>query len=313
MSDRLSEIVESAEAERLATGFVFTEGPLWHPDGYLLFVDIRRAQIFKLVPGEEPELIRGDSGDSNGMTFDSQGRVVICEMVNRRLTRMEEDGSYTVIADTSEGKRLNRPNDVVLKSDGSLFFTNPGRDRLEPADVDLQFNSVHRIRPNGEVELVVPFEYPNGIAFSPYESVLYVANTRPGQYIMAYELNADGDVVGMRHFADMPSEHANNGVPDGMKVDVEGRVYCTGPGGCWVFRIERRVDRRDRAAGVSGELRLGRRGKPHDVLHIEHFDIQPADDDAGDEDTGSSIGSGDRVAAVGNQRSAVSGQVSDRG
>ena len=235
MSDRLSEIVESAEAERLATGFVFTEGPLWHPDGYLLFVDIRRAQIFKLVPGEEPELIRENSGDSNGMTFDSQGRVVICEMVNRRLTRMEEDGSYTVIADTSEGKRLNRPNDVVLKSDGSLFFTNPGRDRLEPADVDLQFNSVHRIRPNGEVELVVPFEYPNGIAFSPYESVLYVANTRPGQYITAYELNADGDVVGMRHFADMPSEHANDGVPDGMKVDVEGRVYCTGPGGCWVF------------------------------------------------------------------------------
>ena len=180
MSDRLSEIVESAEAERLATGFVFTEGPLWYPDGYLLFVDIRRAQIFKLVPGEEPELIREDSGESNGMTFDAEGRVVICEMVNRRLTRMEEDGSYTVIADSSEGKRLNRPNDVVLKSDGSLFFTNPGRDRLDPADVDLQFNSVHRIRPNGEVELVVPFEYPNGIAFSPYESVLYVANTRPG-------------------------------------------------------------------------------------------------------------------------------------
>ena len=235
MANGLSNIVESGEAERLATGFVFTEGPLWHPDGYLLFVDIRRAQIFRLVPGEEPTIIRENSGDSNGMTFDAQGRVVICEMINRRVTRMEADGSYTPIAETSEGKRLNRPNDVVLKSDGSLYFTNPGRDRIDAADVDLQYNSVHRIRPSGEVELIAPFEYPNGIAFSPDESVLYVANTRPGQYIVAYDLNADGDVVGVRHFADMPSEHANNGVPDGMKIDVEGRVYCTGPNGCWVF------------------------------------------------------------------------------
>ena len=235
MAQGLSGIVETGEAERLATGFVFTEGPLWHPDGYLLFVDIRRSQIFRLAPGGEAEVIREDSGESNGMTLDSQGRVVICEMVNRRLTRMEADGSYTTIAERSEGKRLNRPNDVVGKSDGSLYFTNPGRDRLDPADVDLQFNSVHRIRPDGDVELVAPFEYPNGIAFSPDESVLYVANTRPGQYIVAYDMNADGYVVGVRRFADMPSADASNGVPDGMKVDVEGRVYCTGPGGCWVF------------------------------------------------------------------------------
>ncbi len=235
MAQGLSGIVETGEVERLATGFVFTEGPLWHPDGYLLFVDIRRSQIFRLAPGGEAEVIREDSGESNGMTLDSQGRVVICEMVNRRLTRMEANGSYTTIAERSEGKRLNRPNDVVGKSDGSLYFTNPGRDRLDPADVDLQFNSVHRIRPDGDVELVAPFEYPNGIAFSPDESVLYVANTRPGQYIVAYDMNADGYVVGVRRFADMPSADASNGVPDGMKVDVEGRVYCTGPGGCWVF------------------------------------------------------------------------------
>ena len=202
---------------------------------------------------------------------------------------------------------------MVLKSDGSLFFTNPGRDRLDPADVDLQFNSVHRIRPNGEVELVVPFEYPNGIAFSPYESVLYVANTRPGQYIMAYELNADGDVVGMRHFADMPSEHANNGVPDGMKVDVEGRVYCTGPGGCWVFESSGELIGVIELPEYPANCGWGGEEKPHDVLHIEHFYIQPADDDARDEDTGGGLGFSDRVAAVGNQRSAVSGQVSDKG
>ena len=236
MADTLSHIVESSEAERLATGFVFTEGPLWHPDGYLLFVDIRRSQICKLVLGGEPEVIRENSGESNGMTFDSQGRVVICEMVNRQVTRMESDGSFTVLADRWDHKRLNRPNDVVGKSDGSLYFTNPGRERLDPAEVDMEFNSVHRIRADGTVESVIPhFDYPNGLAFSPDESVLYVANTRPGQYIQAYDVNADGSVSNARHFADMPSEDATHGVPDGMKVDVEGRVYCTGPGGCWVF------------------------------------------------------------------------------
>jgi sugar lactone lactonase YvrE len=188
------------------------------------------------VPGSEPELIRENSGESNGMTFDHQGRVVICEMVNRQVTRMEADGSFTVLADRWDHKRLNRPNDVVGKSDGSLYFTNPGRERLDPAAVDMAFNSVHRIRPDGTVDLVIPnFDYPNGLAFSPDESVLYVANTRPGQYIMAYDVHPDGTVSHGRHFADMSSADATNGVPDGMKVDQAGRVYCTGPGGCWVF------------------------------------------------------------------------------
>ncbi|MGQ4808685.1 Gluconolactonase [Candidatus Entotheonellaceae bacterium PAL068K] len=236
MAEHLSNIVVSSEAERLATGFVFTEGPLWHPDGYLMFVDIRRSQIFKLVPGGEPELIRENSGESNGMTFDAQGRVVICEMVNRQVARMESDGSFTVLADRWDNKRLNRPNDVVAHSSGSLYFTNPGRERLDPAEVDMAFNSVHRIRADGTVDLIIDnFDYPNGLAFSPDESVLYVANTRPGQYIVAFDVNPNGAVSNSRRFADMPSEDTTNGVPDGMKVDVEGRVYCTGPGGCWVF------------------------------------------------------------------------------
>ena len=236
MPDRLAEIVESSEPERLATGFQFTEGPLWHPDGYLLFVDIRTSRIFRLEPGGEPELFREDSGESNGMTFDSQGRLVVCEMINQQVTRREDDGSYTVLANSWNGQRLNRPNDVVGRSDGSLYFTNPGRERLDPSQVDMQFNSVHRVKPDGTVDMVVPgIEYPNGIAFSPDESILYVANTRPGQYILAFDIDDSGDVCGVRHFADMPSETATNGVPDGMKVDVEGRVYCTGPDGCWVF------------------------------------------------------------------------------
>ena len=236
MADRLGEILESPEAERLATGFIFTEGPLWHPDGYLLFVDIRTSRIYRLTPGGEPEVVREDSGEANGMTFDADGRLVVCEMVNRRVARQEDDGAWTTVADGYNGQRLNRPNDVVLKSDGSLYFTNPGRQRLEASEIEMPFNSVQRVFPDGTVEMVVPgFEYPNGLAFSPDESVLYVSNTRPGQYIIAYDLDADGAVRGVRHFADMPSDTDTNGVPDGMKVDAEGRVYCTGPGGCWVF------------------------------------------------------------------------------
>ena len=236
MADRLGEIVESPEAERLATGFIFTEGPLWHPDGYLLFVDIRTSRILRLTPGGEPEVVRENSGEANGMAFDADGRLVVCEMVNRRVARREDGGAWTTVADRYNGKRLNRPNDVILKSDSSLYFTNPGLQRLDPAEIEMPFNGVLRVFANGETAAVVPgFEYPNGLAFSPDERVLYVANTRPGQYILAYDLDADGEVRGIRHFADMPSDTATNGVPDGMKVDAEGRVYCTGPGGCWVF------------------------------------------------------------------------------
>ena len=234
MAEKLAEIVESPDAERLATGFGFTEGPLWHPDGYLLFVDIPRSLIFRLVPGGEPEVIRENSGGSNGLTFDLQGRLVMCEGNNRRVTRMETDGAVTPLATEWEGKRLNRPNDVVGRSDGSLYFTNPGG-RLEPSEREIDFNGVHRIAPDGPVTAVISdFEYPNGLAFSPDERILYVANTREVMHIRAFDVEPDGSVTNGRVFADMSSDEPD-GVPDGMKVDVEGRVYCTGPGGCWVF------------------------------------------------------------------------------
>ena len=234
MADDLSNIVESQEAERLATGFVFTEGPLWHPDGYLLFVDIRRSLIFRLVPGGEPEVLRESSGGTNGLTFDLQGRLLMCEGDNRRITRMEPDGSITPLAERWDGKRLNRPNDIVGRSDGSVYFTNPGG-RIEPADREIDFSGVHLIKPDGTVDVVVDdFEYPNGLAFSPDETVMYIANTREAMHIVAYDVQADGSLSNVRVFADMSSDEPD-GVPDGMKVDVEGRVYCTGPGGCCVF------------------------------------------------------------------------------
>jgi gluconolactonase len=230
----LSQIVESPQAERLATGFQFTEGPLWHPDGYLLFVDIRRSLIFRLVPGGKPEVIRENSGSANGLTFDLKGRLIMCEGDNRRVTCWEEDGKIKPIAQRWQGKRLHRPNDVVCRSDGSIYFTNPGG-RLDPTEREIPFSGVHRVGPNGRVSAVVrDMESPNGLAFSPDERILYVANTRQAMYISAYDVKPDGSVTNGRIFADMSSSEPD-GVPDGMKVDVAGRVYCTGPGGCWVF------------------------------------------------------------------------------
>ena len=234
MADPLDAVLESKNAERLATGFAFTEGPLWHPDGFYYFVDIRNNNLHRITPGKPAELVRANTGEGNGTTFDLQGRLVICEGGNRRVTRWSADGKSEVLMDRWEGKRLNRPNDVVCKSDGSLYFTDPGY-RVPFQDRETPHSAVYRVMPDGTQSMVADFEYPNGLAFSPDERLLYVANTRWAQYIHVLELDAKGLMVRRRIFAEMPSDHDKNGVPDGMKVDVEGRVYCTGPGGTWVF------------------------------------------------------------------------------
>ena len=157
----------------------------------------------------------------------------MCEGGNRRVTRMHADGRVEVLADRYEGKRLNRPNDVVCKSDGSIYFTDPGL-RVPLAERELPHNGVYRVTPDGAITLVADCEYPNGLAFSPDERILYVANTRWAQYIHELHLGGDGLLARRRIFADMSSDEPD-GVPDGMKLDVEGRIYCTGPGGTWVF------------------------------------------------------------------------------
>src|ERR1700740_315821 len=229
----LDDILEPGPAERLATDFVFTEGPSWHPDGFYYFVDIRRSLLFRLQPGQPREGVRNETGGGNGTTFDLEGRLVICEGGNLRVTRMAADGSVAVLMDRWQGKRLNRPNDVVCRSDGSIWFTDPGL-RIPLPEKELAHSGVYRVMPDGTKRPVAECEYPTGLAFSPDERTLYVANPRQAQYIHAIELDRDGDVVRRRIFADMSSEETD-GVPDGMKVDVEGRVYCTGPGGTWVF------------------------------------------------------------------------------
>jgi gluconolactonase len=233
MADAMSAILETTQAERLATGFVFTEGPLWHPDGFYYFVDVRASMLYRITPGRPHEVVREKTGGGNGTTFDLQGRLILCEGDNRRVTRRGADDRFEVLVDRFEGKRLNRPNDVVCRSDGSIYFTDPGL-RVPLAEREVEHAGVYRIAPDGAVSLVADFEYPNGLAFSPDERLLYVANTRWAQYIHVLELDADGRMLRRRIFADMSSDETD-GVPDGMKVDVEGRVYCTGPGGTWVF------------------------------------------------------------------------------
>jgi gluconolactonase len=227
----LSDILETKALERVATGFIFTEGPLWHPDGFFYFVDIRSNLLYRMVLGQPPEKIRETIG-GNGTTFDLRGRLINCEGDGRRVSRFETDGTATILADRFEGKKLNRPNDVICHSNGSLLFTDPGL-RVPVAERELDA-AVYRIAPDGGVSMVVPVEYPNGLALSKDERTLYVANTRWTQYIHAVELDSAGNMVRRRVFADMSAD-GTNGVPDGMKVDAAGRVFCTGTGGVWVF------------------------------------------------------------------------------
>ena len=232
MSDDLSVILDG-KPERLATGFVFTEGPVWHPDGFLYFVDFMNSRLLRWVPGCQVEVVRENTNGGNGLTFDLQRRLIMCEGGNRRVSRTEPDGKITVLADRWEGKRLNMPNDVVGLSDGSIYFTDPG-DQLPPEEREIDVSGVYRIAPDGSVFLVTAdCEYPNGLAFSPDERFLYVANSRADKYIRAFDLQPDGSVTNSRVFADMSSKEED--VPDGMKVDMEGRVFCTGPGGTWIF------------------------------------------------------------------------------
>jgi gluconolactonase len=228
----LSDVLETTMLDKVAGGFIFTEGPVWHPDGFYYFVDIRTNSLHRMVPGQTPVKVRDTLG-GNGTTFDLQGRLINCEGDGRRVTRTEISGEVTVLVDRFEGKRLNRPNDVICHSNGSLYFTDPGI-RVPLAERELENAAVYKIAPDGRVSVVALFEYPNGLAFSADERTLYVANTRWTQYIHALELDAAGSMVRRRVFADMSAD-GTNGVPDGMKVDAAGRVFCTGTGGVWVF------------------------------------------------------------------------------
>lgn len=229
-------ITEDAPIEHLATGFRFTEGPVWR-GGELLFSDIPSNRIVRLrhLPeGPEVTTFRHPSGNSNGHTLDRQGRLVSCEHSNRRVTRTEPDGTVTVLADRYQGRRLNSPNDVVVRSDGLVFFTDPpyGLPRGEVGK-ECACNGVYRREPDGRlVCLVEDFDRPNGLAFSPDEGTLYVDDT-VRNHIRAFDVDRDGNLSNERVFTELRAP--DRGGADGMKVDSEGNVYCTGPGGVWII------------------------------------------------------------------------------
>ena len=212
------------------------EGPVWIKEGgYLLFSDINASKRMKYTPGQGVTVFQENTNQANGLTRDQQGRIVACEHETRRVTRRELDGSLTVIANNFQGKRLNRPNDVVVKSDGSIYFTDPNG-AFVPEQWDLSFAGVFRVSADlGTITVLVDdFLTPNGLAFSPDESILYINDTRRG-HIRAFAVAPNGTLARQTDhvFADLTGPEP--GVPDGMKVDVAGNVYCGGAGGIYVM------------------------------------------------------------------------------
>jgi gluconolactonase len=240
-SPRLYELVDpNARVERIATGFEFTEGPLWLPsDDCLLFTDIIGDKIYRWKNGRTTEY-RSPSNKANGLSLDSGGRLIICEHTTSRLARVETDGTVTTLASHYMGKEINSPNDVVVKSDGAIYFSDPPNGREEhfgtPRPEELGFRGVFRVPPGGGDLMLIAddFEIPNGLCFSPDESILYV-NDSLRFHIRAFDVNADGSVSNGRiFFTERNSGNPHDGTVDGMKCDVDGNVYVTGPGGIWV-------------------------------------------------------------------------------
>ena len=243
LAPELAKILSPSEPiQHLADGFGGAQGPAegplwWHEGGYLLFSDIHNNRRMKHEPGKGgASLFLEPTNRANGLTRDLQGRLIACEHDSRRVTRQEHDGSITVIANSFQGRRLNRPNDVVVKSDGCIYFTDPWTSPAAPEQWDLTFSGVYRVTPDlGTLSLIADdFVLPNGLAFSPDEALLYINDTRRG-HIRAFELLPSGMLAKHTDRVLVDLRGAEPGVPDGMKVDVEGNVYCGGAGGIWIM------------------------------------------------------------------------------
>ena len=231
LAPELDRIISTSEPiHDLADGFGGAQGPAegplwWREGGYLVFSDIHNNRRMKYEPGKGVSLLLEPTNRANGLTRDLQGRLVACEHDSRRVTRQELDGSITVIANSFQGRQLNRPNDVVVKSDGCIYFTDPWTSPNAAQQWDLTFSGVYRVTPDlGQLTLLVDnFIVPNGLAFSPDEGVLYINDSRRG-HIRAFDMMPNGTLAKQtdRVFVDLRG--AESGVPDGMKVDVEGNV-----------------------------------------------------------------------------------------
>jgi gluconolactonase len=239
---------EDAELERLGTGFTFTEGPLWNPDGFLLFSDMPGDVRRRWDPEHGVTEVANPSNKGNGMTFDLDGKLIVCEHVTSSVVRMDADGAgggREVLATHYEGRELNSPNDVVVKSDGAIYFTDPTYGRMPgfglERDQDLDFQGVYRIPAGGgDPQLLVDdFSQPNGLCFSTDESLLYINDTDRA-HIRVFDVAGDGTISNSRILAEgIGSGSLEIGdLVDGMKLDERGNIWVTGPGGVCVFSPE---------------------------------------------------------------------------
>jgi gluconolactonase len=225
-------------AEVLGTGFIFTEGPVWHATGgFLLFSDMPGDHLRRYSDADGISTFRKPCHKSNGLAYDHQGRLLVCEHATSRLTRTEADGSTTTLASHYQGRALNSPNDLVVRSDGAIYFSDPIYGRMDhygvKRDPELPFRGVYRIDPGGGLNLLADdFEQPNGLCFSADERRLFVNDTARG-HIRVFDVAADGTVSGGRVWATLTGDEP--GAPDGMKMDASGNLYCCGPGGIHIL------------------------------------------------------------------------------
>lgn len=229
-------IPEGAEPEQITEGHQFTEGPYWHPDGFLLYSDIPANQIYKWTPGGEKEVFLEPSGNSNGIIGDGSDGIIIAQHAGQ-VAHVSLDGELTILIESYDDKRLNSPNDLALTTSGFIYFTDPPYG-VNEEDRELDFSGVYRIRSRGGLPQLLfdEFNRPNGIIFSPDESRFYVNDTETGQ-IFSFDVNEDGSVSEGAYFAEVGTP-TNMGAADGMAVDENGNLYSTGPDGVHIFNPE---------------------------------------------------------------------------
>jgi gluconolactonase len=226
-------IDRNAKLTQIATGFGFTEGPVWDPSGFLFISDETLNKIFRVyTDGRKEPLI--DLGDPDGSTFDAQFHLLDCASVLRAIIQVSPEGRYTILADRFEGKRFNSPNDVVIGPDGAIYFTDPTLDLPAGEKQEIPFQGVYRLDAEGNVRLLTKdLTQPNGLAFSPDGKHFYVDDSEQ-RNIRVYDFHADGTISGGRIFGQEPGGK-DEGVPDGMKLDENGNIFVTGPKGIWVW------------------------------------------------------------------------------
>jgi gluconolactonase len=226
-----SPIPEGAELELIANGFQFVEGPVWNDTLGLLFSDLNGNRVYRWNEEDSISIFLNPSANSNGLTYDLDGNLILAQTGLRRVALRESNGTQISLADTFDGKKLNSPNDLAVKSDGAIFFTDPPFNIPPGQQQELNFAGIFRISPYGELQLLDgTLNLPNGICFSPDESKLYVNNSQ-ARIIYVWDVVDDSTITNKREFARITPV----GYADGMKVDSDGNLFCSGPQGVWVF------------------------------------------------------------------------------